>query len=194
MDKEGADHIKDNRIINFEGEDGRDIIVDFLSKPTNDEGQEHLLDRLERLIFQIAMMANISDENFGTSSGIALKYKLLAESNLFQTKKRKFTSGMNRRYKILFGHPASEVPADAWMKLKYTFTPNIPANMLEEAQIAAQLDGIVSHETQLKILSFIENVMEELERIKKENEELKKSMDNLGFDETGGDDNGAEEE
>lgn len=76
---------------------------------------------------------------------------------------------MNRRYKLLFGHPSSKVPKDAWVGLKYTFTPNFPANLLEEAQIAAQMEGITSHETQLKVISAVDNVKEELERIEEEN-------------------------
>lgn len=161
-------HIRDNRIINFDGDDAGKIVVEFMGKPESDTTQENLLNRLERLIFHISMVANISDENFGASSGIALRYKLQAMQNLAKTKERKFTSGMNRRYKLLFGHPASKVPADAWMQLEYKFTPNLPANLLEEAQTAAQVEGIVSHETQLKILSIVENVEAELERIEEE--------------------------
>ena len=56
--------IRDNRIINFEGLlDNGQLEVDFLQKPDGDTSQEHLLDRLEKLIFQISMVANISDEN-----------------------------------------------------------------------------------------------------------------------------------
>jgi SPP1 family phage portal protein len=91
-------------------------------------------------------------------------------SNLEKTKERKFTSGMNRRYRLLFGHPASKVPADAWVQLHYRYTPNIPANLLEEAQIAAQMEGITSHETQLKVLSIVDDVQGELEKIEEENE------------------------
>lgn len=53
------------------------------------------------------MVANISDESFGSASGIALKYKLQAMSDLAMTKQRKFTSGMNRRYKLIFSNPVS---------------------------------------------------------------------------------------
>ena len=142
-----------------------------MDKPNNDVAQENLLDRLEGWIFAISMVANISDENFGTSSGIALRYKLQAMSNLAKTKARKFERGMNRRYKLLFGHPASKVPKEAWIGLSYQFTPNIPANLLEEAQIAAQMDGVTSHETQLKVLSIVDNVKQELEKIEEENKE-----------------------
>ena len=185
MENDDLSHIRDNRIINFEGEDAEKIIVDFMGKPESDTTQENLLERLERLIFQISMVANISDENFGGSTGIALKYKLQAMSNLEKTKERKFTSGMNRRYKLLFGHPSSKVPADAWVQLHYRFTPNIPANLLEEAQIAAQMEGITSHETQLKVLSVVDDVQSELDKIEEENEAPEKTIvDDLMFGKT----------
>ena len=103
-------HMRSTRVMNFEGDDDSiaNVVAEFMEKPNADGSQEHLLDRLERLIFQISMVANISDENFGTSSGIALKYKLLNMSNLAKTKERKFRSGMNRRYKLIFSNPASE--------------------------------------------------------------------------------------
>lgn len=170
LDEDEIKHIRDDRIINFEGDAGK-IIVEFLQKPNGDETQEHLIDRLERLIFQISMVANISDENFGTSSGIALKYKLLAMSNLAKTKERKFTSGMNRRYKLIFSNPVSGMKKDDWVKIRYQFTLNYPANLLEESQIAGNLAGIVSQETQLKVLSVVDNVQQEIERMEAEEED-----------------------
>lgn len=187
VDPEGIRFIRDNRVINFTGENSENLVAEFMDKPSSDTTQENLLDRLERLIYQVSMVANISDESFGNSSGISLKYKLQAMSNLAKVKERKFVSGMNRRYKMLFGHPASKVPADSWMQLRYTFTQNVPANLAEEAQIAAQMEGIVSHETQLRVISAVDNVKEELERIEAENETAKETARDsqiLGFGQT----------
>ena len=170
VENEDIQFIRDNRVVNFTGEYAEKIVAEFMDKPSNDTAHENLLNRMERLIFQVSMVANISDENFGAASGVALRYKLQAMSNLAKTKERKFASGMNRRYKLLFSHPASKVPADSWVQLSYQFTPNIPANLLEEAQIAAQMEGITSHETQLKVLSVVENVQDELDKIEEENE------------------------
>lgn len=169
---EGDDlqHIRENRIINFEGTDTDKMVVEFMQKPSADETQENLINRLERLIFQISMVANINDENFGASSGIALKYKLQSMSNLAKTEERKFTAGMNKRYKLIFSHPVSGMKEDAWTKISYKFTRNFPANELEEAQIAAQLSGITSKETQLKVLSVVDDVGRELDKIKEEDE------------------------
>ncbi|MGI6040978.1 MAG: phage portal protein [Candidatus Alectryocaccobium sp.] len=168
--------IRDDRIINFDG-DVNGVVVDFLNKPNGDTTQENLINRLERLIFQISMVADISDENFGASSGIALKYKLLAMSNLAKTKERKFTSGMNRRYRLIFSNHVSGMKKDDWMKLHFKFTQNIPSNVLEEAQIAAQLSGIVSDETQLSVLSIVDDVKSEIEK-----KEAEAPPDTLGFD------------
>lgn len=171
IESEDLQFIRDNRIINFSGEDSTKITVEFMGKPESDTAQENLLNRIERLIFQTGMVADISDENFGTSSGIALQYKVLAMHNLVKNKTRKFTSGMNQRYKLLFGHPVSKVPADAWVQLEYQFTPNLPQNLLEETQIATGLEGITSRRTQLRVLSVVENVQDELDAIEEENKE-----------------------
>lgn len=173
LDKEDVKHIRDDRIINFDGEANK-LNVDFLQKPDGDTTQEHLIDRLEQLIFHISMVANISDENFGTSSGIAMKYKLQAMHNLEKTKERKFTSGMNRRYRLIFSNPVSGMKNEDWVKLHYKFTPNIPANVLEETEIAGNLDGIVSQETQLGTLSIVDNVQAEIDKLE---EEQKKNQD-----------------
>ena len=185
VESEDVAFIRDNRVVNFEGEDAQKIIVEFMGRPSNDEGQEHLLDRLERLIFCIGQTANASDENFGTQSGIAMLYKMWNTSNKGKNKQRKFESGMNRRYRLLFGHPASKVPADSWVQLHYQFTPNIPQNLLEEAQVAAQMEGIVSHETQLKVLSVVDDVQGELEKIEEENKAPEQTIvDELMFGKT----------
>ena len=191
IDNEDVKFIRDNRIVNFEGDGSDKIIAEFMEKPNSDTTQENLLERLERLIFQISMVANISDENFGTASGIAMKYKLQSMSNLEKTKERKFAAGMNRRYQLLFGHPASKVPADAWIQLQYKFTPNIPANLQEEAQIASQLEGITSHETQLKVISAVENVKGELDKIEEENKEAMTPVDRQMFPDEGEEDDEA---
>ena len=173
LDKDDVKSIRDDRIINFDGEADK-LNVDFLQKPDGDTTQEHLIDRLEKLIFHISMVANISDENFGTSSGIAMKYKLQAMHNLEKTKERKFTSGMNRRYRLIFSNPVSGMKNEDWVKLHYKFTPNIPANVLEETEIAGNLDGIVSQETQLGTLSIVDNVQAEIDKLE---EKQKKNQD-----------------
>lgn len=168
-------HIRRNRIIQFDDvlDDAEKVVVDFLQKPDADATQEHLLDRLERQIFAMSMVANINDESFGTASGIALRYRMASMNNLAQAKERKFTAGLSQRYRLIFSNPiarANGVGEDDWMRISYHFTRNFPANVGDEAETAAKLDGIVSKETQLKVLSVVDSPDAELERIAAEEE------------------------
>lgn len=183
MEEKDLRILRDQRIVNLEGDIDKLPVVEFMTKPSADETQEHLLETLERLIYQISMVPNINDDTFGTSSGIAMQYKLLNTYNLFKAKQRKFESGMNRRWMLIFSNPLmhGKVKEDDWAKLRYKFTQNIPANVLEEAQTAAQLQGIVSQRTQLETLSIVSNVQEEMERIETE-QTASVEADDYGFD------------
>ena len=181
--------LRRNRIINFEGEYQNDLVVDFLQKPDADATQEHLIDRLERQIFQISMVANINDESFGSASGIALRYRMASMNNLAQVKERKFTSGMNRRYKLIFSNPVSRahgVGEDDWLKITYHFTRNFPANVADEAQTAQTLEGIVSKETQLKVLSIVDSPAAEVERLEAEQAQQESAFDRRVYGVTDG--------
>lgn len=170
---EDVPFIRSNRIINFRGDMGNLPEVDFLAKPDADTSQEHLLDRLERLIILTSMVADVSDENFaGQSSGVALKYKLLAMQNLATFKALRFRAAMNRRYKLLFSHPLSGRNENDWTKIDYHFTMNFPANIESEATVARDLDGVVSKETQLKVLSLVDDPKAEIEKMNDENPPL----------------------
>ena len=165
VDEDGVRRIRDDRIINVYGtDDAKDILVQFLQKPTADGTQENLLNRLENLIYQISMVANISDEAFGSaSSGVSLAYKLQAMSNLALGFDRKIEKSL-----------VSD--KEAWRNLKMTTTRNLPKNIADEAQTAASLEGIVSKETQLSVLSIVDNVQDEIDRMKQEEEEAQESI------------------
>ncbi|WP_373742641.1 phage portal protein [Jeotgalibaca porci] len=171
LDEKGTYKIRDNRIINIFGtDDASKIVVEFLNKPDGDTSQEHLLDRLEDLIYQISMIANINDETFGTSSGVALEFKLQPMKNLAASKERKFVRSLNRMFRNFFGLPTN-VPNSTrndWADIQYRFTRNIPRNVQDEAETASKLEGIVSKESQLSVLSIVDNPTKEMERMDKE--------------------------
>lgn len=173
IDEEGIRRIRDNRIINLYGtNNAKDVLIQFLQKPTADGTQENLLDRLETLIYQTSMVANISDENFGgATSGTSLAYKLQAMSNLAESFDSKVEKSIRKRLKLFCTLSTNTPRQDAYEDVEITFTRNVPKNLLEEAQTAAQLSGIVSHETQLRGLSIVADPKAELERIKDEDEE-----------------------
>lgn len=187
LDEEGVYRIRDNRVINMYGTDNaKDILVQFLTKPTADTTQENLLDWLEELIHKIAMVTDMNAESFGNATGEALAYKLIPTSNLVKFTNRKISKSIKKRYKLFCTVAANGCDKNAWEDIELTFTPNLPKNIKGEAETAAALEGIVSQETQLSTLSIVDDVSEEIEKIKKEKKEArteaeKSSLQILGF-------------
>lgn len=165
--------MRDNRVINLEGEDAADkALAEFMAKPSADETQENLLNRLDDQIYQMSMVANISDETFGSAtSGVALAYKLQAMSNLALGFDRKIEKSLRKRYKLWSSLETNTTDPDCWKDIDIQTTRNLPQNRLEEAQTAAQLSGIVSRETQLSLLSIVPDPKAELEKMEAEEEE-----------------------
>ena len=174
--------IRDNRIINLVNPETDRLVVDFMEKPNADTTQENLIDRLEKQIFTISMVANINDENFGTSSGIALKYKLQSMMNLANTKERKFVKGFNKRFRLISNLPNSAITLEDTIGLQYQFTKNTPDNLKEEAETALLLRSIVSDETALRTLSIVDDVNRELGRIEEQNKLNDYARDDYDFD------------
>lgn len=168
IDEETIQFIRRNRIINVTGDDADKIKAQFLEKPSGNATLQDTLDRLETMIFTIAMVANVNATNFATSSGIALRYKLLSMSNLAKTKARKMKSSLLRRYRIIFNNPVSGMDTMAWTTIDFVFTENIPSDTADEAETAGKLSGIVSKRTQLSLISVVPDVDAELELIEKE--------------------------
>lgn len=164
-------HMRSTRVMNFEGDEGAIPQIDFMAKPSADGTQENLLERLKADIFQMSMVPDINDANFGSVSGIALKYRLLSMSNMAKVKQGLFKEALARRYKLIFSHPlagTAGVKPDDWKKLDFHFTENYPANVADEVDIARNLEGMVSKDTQLKVLSIVEDVQAEKQRMEEE--------------------------
>jgi SPP1 family phage portal protein len=169
VDEDGVRRIRDDRIINLYGtDDAKDILVQFLTKPSADGTQENLLDRTERLIHKISMVPDINSESFGNSSGVALEYKLQPQSNLAKFLDRKVLKSMSKRYKLFCTLKTNVSDSNAWDEIEYTTARNLPKNTYEESQTARNLEGVVSKETQLSVLSIIEDVADEIKKIEKE--------------------------
>lgn len=160
VDDDGVRRIRDNRIINVYGtDDAKEIIVQFLTKPTADGTQENLLQREEDLIYRTSMVANISDETFGSAtSGKALKFKVWAMSNLAQTFDNKIQKSLKKRYKIWSALSTNTSDPNAWKTMSFKFSRNIPDtmdDMKDEADVAVKLKDLVSDKTLLGVLKSL---------------------------------------
>lgn len=87
--------------------------------------------------------------------------------NLAANQDRKFTQSLRELYKIAFsvGTILPESKADDWQKLNFAFSRNLPENITDEADAASKLKGLVSDQTMLSTLSFVDDPKAEMKRI-----------------------------
>ena len=78
---------------------------------------------------------------------------------------------LRKRFKIWSSLSTNVSDRDVWRDIDIKFTRNLPKNLQEEAQTASQLEGIVSKETQLSVLSIVPDVKKEIEKMEEEEEE-----------------------
>lgn len=167
LDDEKMGSFKDAKLINLYGDESAKKVY-FLAKPDADSTQENLISRLETLIFKTAMVPDITDESFSTASGTALKMRLMPMSNMAMTKERKFVRSVRQRLRLLANYPNQPFSGDDWQSVELSMRRNMPEDLASEAQVAGSLSGIVSKETQLSLLSCVDDPEAEMARIEEE--------------------------
>lgn len=172
-----------NKVLYSPDPEAANGVVDFISKPDGDNMQENMLNRLKDDIFQTSMVANLNDEVFsGNSSGVAIRYKLLPMQNQASVEERKFTIALRNFLGTVLGLGKVIGTADAQQvrkDLKFQFIRNVPQDVANEAQAASTMNGIVSKETQLSTLSFVDDPKAEMQRMQQEQaDQVKQAVQN----------------
>jgi len=138
----------------------------WLVKQVNDNYAQNNKNRLNQDIHKFSMIPDMQDKEFsGNSSGVALGYKLLALEQLAAQKEMYFKKAINQRLQLMIDFHNLKIKSTDIQKV---FTRNVPKNLVEAADTAQKLQGIVSHETILSTLPFVEDAKSELEKIKAE--------------------------
>lgn len=181
FDDKQADLLKKSRLLADLPTDGR---VEYLVKQLNESEVDVLRQNLETDIHKISMVPNMSDVNFvGNSSGVAIKYKLLAFEQNIKNKERYMEKGLMERFK-LYNHflttqsKMSEVPVE---EVDAVFKRNLPSNDFETSQMINNLSDHLSSETLVSQLSFVKDASEEVELKRTEDESKPKDPYDLAF-------------
>ncbi len=158
-------------------EDGGD--VGWILKTVDDTALENYKNRLREDIHLGANVPNMTDEAFGGNlSGVAVSYKLWGLEQICAIKERKFKRALQRRIELithvlnLLGHNYD------YRDLDMQFRRNKPQNILEQSQIIGNLSSMLSKETLLQLLPFVDNPKEELEKLEEEKQE---GMESFGM-------------
>jgi len=161
--------IKDNRVVGLpEGSK-----AEFIVKQIDEQGADVLRQTLAADIHKFSMTPDLTDETFGAaSSGVSILYKLLAFEQNIKTKERLFERSLLNRFALyvtvlsvqskLTGGNIDIKTVDA------IFTRSLPKNNFETSQMINNLEGLVSNETLISQLDFVQDASAEVEKVAEE--------------------------
>ena len=169
-DNDDVARMRHDKVLLFDDSTGS---AEWLIKNLNDSYIENLKTRLQTDIHKFANIPDMSDNNFaGNTTGVAIKYKLIGLEQIRSRKEREFKKALQRRIELISGMlNMKSIDAIDFRNVEITFTPNIPENNQEQAQIVKDLQGLVSSKKLLSLLPFVEDPVQELEELKREQEE-----------------------
>jgi SPP1 family phage portal protein len=167
MEPEQVEDLKINRMLAIpEG-----AKAEYLIKAMDETKIDTLRKVIENDIHKISMTPNLSDQEFvGNSSGVAIRYKLIAFEQNIKNKERYFETGLLERFTIYNNYLVAlgKVKPIPVYDIDVAFKRNLPQNDLEIAQMIAYLDGKVDNETAISQLSWIENAADITKKARKE--------------------------
>lgn len=180
FDSEQAEMLRDSRMLANIPPDGK---VEYLVKTLQEGDVDVLRQNLENDIHKISMVPNMSDENFvGNSSGVAIRYKLLAFEQNVKNKERYMEKGLMERFELYNNYltAISKMQLIPIEEVDAVFTRNLPSNDYEISQMIDNLADFIDTETLISQLSFVKDASQIIEAKKIEDESKpQNTYDNL---------------
>lgn len=165
-DESDIAQMKQNRVLLLD----TDCSADYLTKNISSTTIEQMLDRVEKNIHELSKCPNFADESFGTSSGIAMQYKLLGfiqKSKSIASHMKKF---LQRRVELIAEILNLTNEEQLWRDIDIEFNYNLPVDNQALSQLINSYRGLVSDETLLSQIPFVKDVNEELNKITEQKE------------------------
>lgn len=164
---EDIQSMKENRVLLL----GEGASAEYLNKDIKDTQIENMLANIDKKIHLIGNYPDFSDDAFGTSSGIAMKMKLLGMENTASAIIGNMTKALQKRIELIATILNVKGSEAMWRDIDIIFTRNIP---VDEAAIASEINtlrGLVSDKTLLAQLPFVDDVQAELDEVNKQKSE-----------------------
>lgn len=173
--------IKDNRVVGLpEGSK-----AEYIVKQVNEADTDVLRQTIAADIHKFSKTPDLTDETFGNApSGVSILYKLLAFEQNTKKKERQFEASLKERFdlyvktlKHLGKFSGNITSAD----IDVVFKRSLPKNDFETSQLISNLEGLVSSETLIGQLSFVNDASDEVKKAAKQAQERMKD-NNFGTD------------
>lgn len=168
-----------------------DSDVFYLTKNINDTFNAHHLDRLEDNIYRFSKTPNLNSQEFGTSTGIALKFKITGLESKCGAFEAKMISADTYMYKLLAScFNKKRVDFDP-LQCYTTYKRNFPMDLISEAQtVQGLINAGVPKSVAFEQLSFVDDVDYIMDLIEQEKEAIPSLMDFTPDDEDDDGDDG----
>lgn len=158
--------------------------VDYLIKNINDSFIQNALNTLENNIYKLSSHIDTNEKMQSNLSGTALRSRLIALENKCSLLHGMLETVIRKRLKNFFHFQRILTGKEYDFKtIKLKLTMNIPSDLTTLADAATKLRGLVSDETLLAQLPFVENPQLELAKRKAEEESDRIDLDGIKIDE-----------
>ena len=138
----------------------------WLTKTVDNSTIEAYRERLRKDICLFSSTPDLSSNEFGGNvSGIALQFKFMTLEELCANKERLFKKGLNKRLQLIETILNIKGIAFNATDIETIFRRTLPVNESEVVSMIQQLYGVLSKETLLAQLPFVDDVEAELQRI-----------------------------
>lgn len=170
VDKDDVPDMKRLGILNAKD---KNSTIQWLIKNINDTFIQNTLDRYVDTMYQISCHINHNEGMVSNLSGIALRSRLIALENKCELEEKAHKNIVKNRLRFLCMYlNLKKNKAYDYKNIKILYTPNIPIDDLSTAQMLSQIpEGIISKDTGRGLFSFINNKVNEAEKVKKELDE-----------------------
>ncbi|WP_342416714.1 phage portal protein [Paenibacillus sp. FSL R10-2782] len=147
--------------------------VSWLAKEINDSFVKNELDNIERKIFDMMDQANFNESWASNTSSLALRNKLLNLENRVAMREALMEKAIKQRLRNFFTylHIKEGVQYD-YRDIAVKFTRNLPTDLVGMADVIVKLQQVVSQETLLTLLPFVENPKLEFNKFHPEQQRL----------------------
>ena len=168
LDESDVLEMKSNRVICIEDStEGKISDVAWLNKDSKDSENENHKKRLDEDIKKFSYVSDLETAKSHTTATSA-KIGLMGIEQVCADKEAHFRDGLYRRFTLIGNlERVKGYDLDA-SKIKMTFIRNIPIDLTVIADTVVKLSPIVSRETLLSQIPFVNNIQLEIERKEKE--------------------------
>ena len=145
--------------------------AEYLVWDQNIPALKNHLEKIEDAIYTFSFTPKLYRDNDDGNpmSGVSIKMKFSGADLKANTKERNYRLGLRKRIRLISKLlKLINNKNYNWRDVDVTFNRSIPQNLLELAQIAAQLHGLISDETLMENIPFVADIKTEMERVAKQ--------------------------